>query len=376
MCTNFLLSVPNVPTASGQPSLQRISARCMELTGTLATRLYRVPAQQTFPVFKNHSQPWTGTFGFVGLSDPQTMPEFTAFMDGINQSGLSCAALWLPGTQYADQAGAGEQAVAYQDFVAWVMSQYDSVPALVADLAKVRILGPKVGAPTYLPLHFIATDSQGLSAVIECIDGATVVYGPDYRDGATNDGVLTNAPTYDWHRTNIENYAHLAVVGSGTSRKAEGVPVGSGLIGLPGDITSISRYVKAWVLRQGFAELPRDGDGWLPTAKLDGATDSTQTIVNAALQLVTTIQATPYGTALVHKKPDLRPQVGDWTMWQVARDHTNAAYYFSTAFNATVRRVELGQLDFGGGSVAAKDWPSVPVMPADGPWYVDVSANL
>lgn len=375
MCTNFLLSVPNVPSV-GQASLQHVSARCMELTGTLATHLYRVPAQQQFPVFKNKSQPWSGKFGFVGLADPETIPEFTTFMDGINQSGLSCAALWLPGSEFAEKAGDGEQAVAFQDFTAWVMSQYDSVPALVAALAKVRIVGPQPGAPTYLPVHFIATDSQGLTAVIECIGGATIVYGPDYRNGATNDAVLTNAPTYDWQRTNIENYAHMSVVGTGTSRKAGGVPVGAGLVGLPGDITSVSRFVRAWTLRQGFAKLPKDGSGWLPTAKADGATDSTQTVVNVALQLVTMIQSTPYGTALVHKEPHPDPQVGDWTMWQVARDHTNVAFYFNTAFNTTVYRALLSELDFGGGSVAAKDWPSVPVMPAQGPWYVDVGSSL
>lgn len=376
MCTNFLLSVPNLPAVAGQPALQHISARCMELTGTLATRLYRVPALQQFPVFKNHSQPWVGSYGFVGLCDPETIPEFTMFMDGINQTGLSCAALWLPGSVFADKAGPGEQPVTFHDFTAWVMSQFDSVPALVLALSKVRIVGPKPGTPTYLPVHFIATDSQGLTAVIECVDGQTVVYGPDYRDGATNDAVLTNAPTYDWQRTNLENYAHLDVIGTGTSRKAGGVPVGAGLIGLPGDITSVSRYVKAWTLRQGFAKLPKDGSGWLPTAKLDGVTGSTQTIVNVALQLVTTIQATPYGTALVHKEGKLDPQLGDWTMWQVARDHTNIAFYFNTAFNATVNGVQLSGLDFGGGSAAPKNWPSVPVMPAQGPWFQDVSASL
>ncbi|MEI2429431.1 linear amide C-N hydrolase [Lysobacter yananisis] len=376
MCTNFLLSVPNVP--SGSPgALQHITARCMELTGTLATRLYRVPAQQKFPIFRDHSQPWTGQYGFVALADPETMPEFTTFIDGINQAGLSCAALWLPGTQYATQADSGEQPVAFHDFVAWVMSQFDSVPTLVSALANVRIVGPQPDAPTYLPVHFIATDSQGLSAVIECIGGQTIVYGPDYRNGATNDAVLTNAPTYDWHRSNLEIYEKLSVVGSGTSRKADsGPPVGAGTVGLPGDITSPSRFIKAWFLRKGLGLLPRDGKGWLPTAKLDGATDSTQTVVNVALQLVQIVQATPYGTALVSSDKHPLPQQGDWTMWQVARDHTNAVYYFNSAFNATVQRVDLSQLDFGGGSVSAGELASVQVMPAPGPWYNDLSAQF
>ncbi|MBW8811348.1 MAG: hypothetical protein JF591_21585, partial [Lysobacter sp.] len=68
MCTNFLLAVPTIPAVQGNPT-QFISARCMELTGALATNLYLVPAQQTFPIVANQSQGWIGSYGFVGLGD-------------------------------------------------------------------------------------------------------------------------------------------------------------------------------------------------------------------------------------------------------------------------------------------------------------------
>ncbi|MBW8810223.1 MAG: linear amide C-N hydrolase, partial [Lysobacter sp.] len=279
-------------------------------------------------------------------------------------------------------------ALEFCDIAAWAMSQFATVPDVVAALAGVNVIGPAVGSQSYLPLHFIATDATGASVVIEFVGGAMNVYPPDYADGATGDGVLTNAPTYDWQRTNLSSYVHLSVEGAGTSTSNDsGPPVGSGLLGLPGDIMSASRFVKAATFRQGFGLLPGDGEGWLPTPATAGATDSTQTIVNVALQMVQMIQATPYGTALLKpttaspssSHPHLKaraPSVGDWTMWQVARDHTNFVYYYSTAFNSIVQKVDLTTVDFSGGSVAASALKSIQVMPAASAWYSDASAGF
>lgn len=386
MCTNFLLAVPTVPAVQGNPT-QFISTRCMELTGGLATNLYLVPAQQTFPIVANQSKGWTGSYGFVGLGDPQSMAKTPCFVDGINEVGLSCAALWLPGTQYPSSASSNP--LEFCDIAAWAMSQFATVTEVVAALADVNVIGPAVGVQGYLPLHFIATDATGASVVIEFIGGAMNVYPPDYANGATSDGVLTNAPPYDWQRVNLSSYVHLSVEGAGTSISNDsGPPVGSGLLGLPGDIMSASRFVKAATFRQGFGLLPDDGAGWLPTPATAGATGSTQTIVNVALQMVQMIQATPYGTALLspthpslpqQPHPHLKaraPSVGDWTMWQVARDHTNFVYYYSTAFNSIVQKVDLASVDFGGGSVAADALKSIQVMPASSAWYNDASSSF
>lgn len=375
MCTNFLLAVPSIP-AGNAPSTQYLSARCMELTGAMQTSLYRVPAQQSFPLAATGSQPWTGTYGFVALADPQTLSEFPCFVDGINEAGLSCAALWLPDTGYPPSASAA--ALQYSDLVAWTMSQFANVNDVVDALAGVEVIGPAPGAKNYLPLHFIATDSTGASVVIEFLDGKTFVYPPGFDGGATDDGVLTNAPPYPWQRVNLSSYAHLNVKGAGTTTTSTGgPPVGAGLLGLPGDIMSASRFVKAATFRKGYGLLPRDGSGWLPTPSGAGATGSSQTIVSIALSMVQMIQATPYGSALL--KPSVKgdpPTLGDWTMWQVARDHSNAVYYFSTAFNPTVQRVDLSQLDFGGGSVALSELKSFAVMPAPGDWCHDASSGF
>ena len=62
-------------------------------------------------------------------------------------------------------------------------------------------------------------------------------------------GCITNSPTYDWHLTNLRNYVNLSPVAL-PSRKIEDldfspIGAGSGMIGLPGDFTPPSRFVRA-----------------------------------------------------------------------------------------------------------------------------------
>src|SRR5699024_1437360 len=112
-------------------------------------------------------------------------------------------------------------------------------------------------SPLYVPLHYIVTDSAGRSIVVEFVGGKAVHY-PSHK------GVLTNWPTYDWQTTNVKNYYNLTPYGTATSPSGAGHPGGGGLVGLPGEPLSASRFVKAWVLTEGIHELPADGAGWLP----------------------------------------------------------------------------------------------------------------
>jgi hypothetical protein len=67
-------------------------------------------------------------------------------------------------------------------------------------------------------------------------------------------GVVTNAPTFDWHMTNLRNYINLSAtnvpaVDMGGITLAQ-FGQGSGLRGLPGDFTPPSRFVRAVAFSQ------------------------------------------------------------------------------------------------------------------------------
>jgi choloylglycine hydrolase len=375
MCTNFMLDFPG--TTPG--STMRVSARTLELSGGMPSSLYLVPRNQRFPLrspfkpwLKNPLE-WTNRYGFVGVASPGGLDVLPMFMDGMNETGLSAAALWLPGTRYSTDDAHPQ--LAYSDLTSWILGTCSTVAEVLSQLQNVSVWGPPVGTrDLYTPVHFIVSDPSGQSMVIEFVDGQRIVYGPDWNDNATSDGVLANAPTYDWHRANLANYANLGVIGPETSVVSLGPPVGNGLCGMPGDPMSASRFVRAALMRKGFGLLPSNGEGWIPAPLCDGSAGAVQTAINVAMQLAVVVMATPYGTVLTQKSGAAGPSVGDWTMWALVRDHTHRVLYYTTAFNGIMRGIDFAELSFEGG----KPFPfeSIPLLPAPStyPW-VEVVSN-
>ena len=96
--------------------------------------------------------------------------------------------------------------------------------------------------------------------MVEPVDGTLKVHDAPL-------GVMTNAPTYDWHMTNLNNYLSLTVKDIDTAKMG---PVtlsafgsGSGLHGLAGDFTPPSRFIRAAIYSQAAAPNATAGDAVL-----------------------------------------------------------------------------------------------------------------
>ena len=117
--------------------------------------------------------------------------------------------------------------------------------------------------------------------------------------------MLTNAPTYDWHVINVRNYVNLSTVATTSIRVGEtdvtALGQGGGLVGIPGDYTPPSRFVRAAFLRH-YATKPRNTD--------------------EAIQLVGHVLNTvdiPLGIAQAKEGGAL---VSDYTQWVAIKDLT------------------------------------------------------
>jgi choloylglycine hydrolase len=358
----------------------------MELPGVSDSNVYVMPKGQSFPIgdvpFVLNPTTWTSTIDFVGIAPSGSAWQRTpSFNDGLNTAGLSVAALWLePGTEYP---GAGRNQVAFLELPAWILGQFSTVDDVKQALldtdtpTAITVVGPTSSGPWqeyFVPLHYVVTDATGQSIVIEFVKGVVHVHD-------SPNAVLANAPTYDWQRTNVDNYANLSLIGGATSTTGNGPPLGSSMLGLPGDSLSASRFIKAWYLSQGFGQLPADGTNWLPApggsgANPPGFADPEQTAVVVAMQLVQICMGTPYGMLLQpggHHEP---PTIGDYTMWTSVRDHTNRNYYFVSAFSGILTKVDLDEIDFDA-APAYPDSTSLPVIPQPGAaWYVDSTSAM
>ena len=95
-------------------------------------------------------------------------------------------------------------------------------------------------------VHFFIQDKSGKSIAIEPVDGTLKLTDAPL-------GVMTNAPTYDWHMTNLNNYINLSVKDIDPRSSAATLTAlgsGAGLQGLPGDFTPPSRFVRAAMFSQ------------------------------------------------------------------------------------------------------------------------------
>ncbi len=97
-------------------------------------------------------------------------------------------------------------------------------------------------------LYLIVTDNTGALIVIEYVGGILKIH--DHKVG-----VVTNSPNYEWHFLNLRNYPQLITFGNPGDRQIQGVSLapfgaGSGMLGLPGDVTLVSRFVRAVAFTQ------------------------------------------------------------------------------------------------------------------------------
>lgn len=187
----------------------------------------------------------------------------------------------------------------------------------------------KFGAPT--PMHYVVADASGGSIVIEYTKGQLSIFDNKV-------GVMTNSPTYDWHLLNLRNYANLQPLGAWPARSINGVSIapfgaGSGMLGLPGDFTPPSRFVRAVAY----------------VHTMDPVKDA-QEGVSAAATMLNNFDI-PKG--LVREGKSEEDYHLGFTQWSVIGDMRNKVYYYWTMYDRRMRSVDLTKLDFNAKKVAS-----------------------
>lgn len=167
---------------------------------------------------------------------------YPLYYDATNEKGLSMAGLNFPDN--ADYKPVSDDAtnIASFEFIPWVLGQFETVAQVREALADVRIVDiafSEAFPPS--PLHWIISDREESLTVESVAEGLKVHDNPIQ--------VLTNNPTFDIQLFNINNYAHLSVDPPEPHFSKEldfdTYSRGLGAIGLPGDLSSMSRFVKA-----------------------------------------------------------------------------------------------------------------------------------
>lgn len=166
----------------------------------------------------------------------------TSFGDGINEMGLMASSNFFPRyASFSKNTVDGMINTTTAHAFDYLLTCCKDVPEVIAEAKKIHLL-EKIGDEESSPNHFFFMDKEGNKVVLEPTDGKLIAYDNPY-------GVLTNAPEFPWHTTNLKNYLHLKPEntheGFYNGNKIFQLGEGTGMLGLPGDFTPPSRFVRA-----------------------------------------------------------------------------------------------------------------------------------
>lgn len=166
---------------------------------------------------------------------------YPLYCDAANEAGLCMAGLSFPDSIYL-RAASGKTQIAPFEIIPWVLSQCADISQAAALLSDTAVVDEPFGADTpNTPLHWHIADSSG-ALVVECTGEGTKIHSDPI-------GVLTNAPSFDFHLQNLRQYTALSADYPADRYLGEYrlSPFGRGFgaIGLPGDFSPASRFVRA-----------------------------------------------------------------------------------------------------------------------------------
>ncbi len=187
---------------------------------------------------------WKTKYAFVGTNASKTL----ATVDGVNEKGLAVGLFYFPGYAQYQKISPDQykNSIAAWQLGTWLLGNCADTNDVKNMIGKIKVTGAILPAWGFAPpVHYFIRDAKGKSIVIEYFKGKLHVY-----DDPVN--VLTNAPNFNWHMTNLKNYLHLSPtnVQPITIGEIKLAPSGqgSGLVGLPGDFTPPSRFIRAAIL--------------------------------------------------------------------------------------------------------------------------------
>jgi choloylglycine hydrolase len=293
----------------------------------LMSRLEIVPRGVAYKTHMPDGKPglsWTGKYGVVGIDGVGK----DLIIEGMNEKGLDVGLFYHPDfAEYeAYDPEKAAESLGPTDLGQYLLTNFATVDEVLAAIDKIRVVAvvePALGFAA--PVHFIVTEPSGKAIVIEYAKGQLQVFDAPL-------GVITNAPTYDWHETNLRNYINLSPVAI-PEKKLEDLnfkPLGggSGMIGLPGDFTPPSRFIRAVAFSQ--------------TARPTPTGDETIYEVFRILDNFNVPLGASEGTG-----EDKTKGMRSSTILTSAADTKDKVFYYHTQHNRRVRKVDLSRIDFG-----------------------------
>lgn len=228
--------------------------RNMDLEYSFGEKVIITPRNYSF-IFK-HEEGCSHHYAMIGMGS--LVADYPMYAEAANEKGLCMAGLNFPGNAfYGEVFEEGKHHIALHELIPWILGSCATVEEACRRLKETQIVATRFQENIPLAtLHWHIADRER-SAVVEAMkDGMHIYENPV--------GILTNNPPFPFHLTNLHNYLNLTAEYPenrfGSKLELQACGVGMGALGLPGDASSVSRFVRA-AFYQSHSKLPGEEKG-------------------------------------------------------------------------------------------------------------------
>ena len=243
------------------------------------------------------------------------------YFDGVNEKGLAMAGLNFVGYARYQRPEVGWDNIAHFELIAWILATCATVEEARGMLAGMRLTGEAFSRE--LPpaqLHWMIADNRE-AVTLEAVEEGLRIYPNPV-------GVLTNNPPFDMQLFQLNNFLNLSPEhpesGFAPGMDLSAYSRGMGAMGLPGDLSSQSRFVRA--------------------AFVKGNARSGKTEAESVGQFFHILGAVnqPMGCC--------RTETGEYekTVYTSCCNASRGIYYYTTYGNRQITAVDMGREDMDG----------------------------
>ena len=194
---------------------------------------------RNYPFEFRHDKKLEKHYAMIGMA--HVCDGYPLYYDAVNEKGLGMAGLNFVGNASYNELKEEYRNVAQFEFIPWILSQCASLEEAKELLRQMNLVGTTYSEQfPVAKLHWIIADKSGAITVESVADGLKVYDNPV--------GVLTNNPPFDKQMFALNNYMHLSPKQPknlfSDKIQLDAYSRGMGALGLPGDLSSSSRFVR------------------------------------------------------------------------------------------------------------------------------------
>lgn len=254
------------------------------------------------------------------------MKEYPLYYDAVNEKGLAMGGLnFQDYAEYSNDLDDSKINICEFEFIPYILGKCSNLEEARSEIENMNLLNESFSKGLPLsPLHWMIADKAGKSIVVESTKDGLKVYDNPV-------GVLTNSPTFDLHEFNLNNYLNVSNKEPTGSSLGKDVPVelysrGMGAMGLPGDYSSMSRFVKvAFVKENSYVD-----------------SDDEVSSVNQFFHILGSVEQ-PKGSTFIRD-----PNKYEYTIYSSCMDLDEGIYYYKTYENFSISKIDLKAYDLEG----------------------------